>query len=51
MTQEKSTAGRVTRKALVAGDQDFVRHLVHEVTQEILEAEMTDALGAEPYAV
>ena len=32
----------------MAEDQDLVRHLVREVMQEILEAEMTDALGAEP---
>jgi putative transposase len=48
MTQQKSTAGRANLKALIAEDQDFVRHLVREVMQEILEAEMTDALGAEP---
>ena len=45
MTQEKSTAGRATLKALLADDQDLMRHLVREVMQEILEAEMTDALG------
>ena len=48
MTQENSRAAHATLKALVAEDQDFVRHLVREVMQEILEAEMTDALGAEP---
>jgi putative transposase len=48
MTQEKSTAGRATLKALLADDQDLMRHLVREVMQEILEAEMTDALAAEP---
>jgi putative transposase len=48
MTQEKSTAGRATLKALLADDQDLMRHLVREVMQEILEVEMTDALGAEP---
>jgi putative transposase len=48
MTQEKSRAAQATLKALASEDQDFVRHLVREVMQEILEAEMTDALGAEP---
>ena len=48
MTQEKSRAAHPSLKALMAEDQDFVRHLVREVMQEILEAEMTDALGAEP---
>jgi putative transposase len=47
MTQEKSSAAYASLKALAAEDQDFVRHLVREVMQEILEAEMTDALGAE----
>ena len=48
MTQEKSTQGRANLKALMTEDQDFVRHLVREAMQQILEAEMTDALGAEP---
>jgi putative transposase len=48
MTQETSRAAQATLKALASEDQDFVRHLVREVMQEILEAEMTDALGAEP---
>jgi putative transposase len=47
MTQEKSRAAQASLKGLMAEDQDFVRHLVREVMQEILEAEMTDALGAE----
>jgi putative transposase len=48
MTQKKSTAGRATLKALMAEDQELMRTLVREVMHEILEAEMTDALGAEP---
>ena len=48
MTQSKSTQGGADLKALMAEDQDFVRILVREVMQEILEMEMTDALGAEP---
>jgi len=47
MTQRKSRAATVTLKALMADDQDLMRHLVREVMQEILEAEMTDTLGAE----
>jgi putative transposase len=34
-------------KALLAGDRDFLRPLVQAVLQELLEAEMTEALGAE----
>jgi putative transposase len=34
-------------KALLAQDQDFLRPLVQAVLQELLEAEMTEALGAE----
>ncbi len=48
MTQEKSTAHRATLKALMADDQEFLRELVREAMQQILEAEMTDSLGAEP---
>jgi putative transposase len=48
MTQRKSTQAPANLKALAGEDQDFVRLLVREVMQEILEAEMTDSLGAEP---
>jgi putative transposase len=48
MTQEKSTAAGLSLKALIADDQDLMRQLVRAAMQEILEAEMTDALGAEP---
>lgn len=34
-------------KALLAGDRDFLRPVVHAVLQELPEAEMTEALGAE----
>ena len=33
-------------KALLRQDQDFLRPLVQAVLQELLEAEMTEALGA-----
>ena len=48
MTHEKSTAARFALKDLAAGDQELMRHLVRAAMQEILEAEMTDALAAEP---
>jgi putative transposase len=48
MTQSKSRAASGNLKALVADDQEFLRQIVREAMQQILEAEMTDALGAEP---
>ncbi len=34
-------------KALLAADRDFLRPLVQTILQELLEAEMTEAVGAE----
>ena len=48
MTQKKSTAVGTNWKALLSEDADLMRELVRHVMQEILEAEMTDTLGAEP---
>ena len=48
MTQKKLTATGTDWKALVSEDADLMRAVVRQVMQEILEAEMTDALGAEP---
>ena len=48
MTQEKSTSARTNLKALLAEDEDFLREIVREAMQQILEAEMTDTVGAEP---
>jgi len=48
MTQRKSTPAGRDLKALVAQDQEFLRQIVREAMQQVLEAEMTDALGAEP---
>ena len=48
MTHRKSRAAGGNLKALVADDQEFLRQIVREAMQQILEAEMTDALGAEP---
>ena len=48
MTREKSTAAGGNLKALVAEDQEFLRQIVREAMQQVLEAEMSDALGAEP---
>jgi putative transposase len=46
MTHEESTTSGLSLKALLAEDQDFMRQLVRAAMQEILEAEMTEALGA-----
>ena len=48
MTQSKSKATNADWKALLAEDDDFLRGIVRTVLQEVLEAEMTEALGAEP---
>jgi len=47
MTQGKSTLRRAEVKALLVEDRDFLRPLVQAVLPELLEAEMTEALGAE----
>ena len=48
MTQKKSTAQGTNWKALLAEDADLMRELVRHVMQEILEAEMTETIGAAP---
>lgn len=47
MTRRKNKARLEEVKALLAADRDFLRPLVQAVLQELLEAEMTEALGAE----
>jgi putative transposase len=46
MTRKEHKAGRIDLKALAGGDRDFLRELIRTTVQEVLEAEMTDALGA-----
>ena len=46
MTRGKDTAKRSTAKGVLEGDGDFLRALVKEAMQEVLEAEMDQALGA-----
>jgi putative transposase len=46
MTKKEHKAQRIDLKALVGGDRDFLRELIRTTLQEVLEAEMTDALGA-----
>src|ERR1700684_412648 len=46
MTERKHKAGRIDLKGLVGTDREFLRELIRTTVQEVLEAEMTDALGA-----
>jgi transposase-like protein len=47
MTDQKGKSGTIDVKALLAEDADFLRTLVRATIQEVLEVEMTEALGAE----
>jgi transposase-like protein len=44
---KQDSAKRVNWKALSAEQQDFLRPLIQEAVQQVLEAEMDEALGAE----
>ena len=47
MTDRKGKSRTIDVKALLAGDEKFLRALVRTALQEVLEVEMTQALGAE----
>ena len=47
MTDRKGKSGTIDVKALLTGDEGFLRALVRTALQEVLEVEMTEALGAE----
>ena len=47
MTKRQGKSGTIDIKALLAEDGEFLRVLVRTALQEVLEAEMTEALGAE----
>ena len=47
MTERKGKSGTIDVKALLAGDEEFLRGLVRTALQEVLEVEMAEALGAE----
>src|SRR5690349_16301632 len=47
MTKKQGKSGTIDVKALLAEDEEFLRALVRAALQEVLEAEMTEALGAE----
>ena len=46
MTVKDGTKGSADLKALVVSDPDLVRTLVRMALQEVLEAEMTETIGA-----
>ena len=47
MTERKGKSGPIDVKAVLRGDEEFLRALVRTALQEVLEAEMTETLGAE----
>ena len=47
MTERKGKSGTIDVKALLAGDEEFLRALVRAALQEVLEVEMAETLGAE----
>ena len=47
MTKRQGKPGTIDVKALVREDEEFLRALVRTALQEVLEADMTEALGAE----
>src|SRR5438105_12672006 len=47
MTKRQGKSGTIEVKAILAEDQEFLRALVRTALQEVLEAEMTEALSAE----
>ena len=48
MTHKKSRAAHGTVKALMAEEKDFLREIVRETMQQLLEAEMSETIGAGP---
>jgi hypothetical protein len=47
MTKKRGKSGTIDVKGIVAEDEEFLRALVRAALQEVLEAEMTEAVGAE----
>ena len=46
MTKREGKAELIDLKALLAGDEDYLRTMVEAIVQATLEAEMSEALGA-----
>jgi len=49
MTEKKRNTSALEWKALMEGQKDFLKPLVQEVVQQVLEAEMAEAVEAERY--
>ena len=47
MTKKQGKSGTIDVKGIVAEDEEFLRALVRAALQEVLEAEMTEAVGVE----
>jgi putative transposase len=47
MTRKQDSANKTDWKALISEQQDFLRPLVQQVVQQVLEAEMDEVVGAE----
>lgn len=47
MTRKQDSAKKTNWKELMAEQEDFLRPLVQEIVQQVLEAEMDEAIGAE----
>lgn len=47
MTRKQDSANKINWKQLMADQEDFLKPLIREVLQQVLEAEMEEALGAE----
>ena len=47
MTKRQGRSGTIDVKVVLAEDEEFLRALVRTALQEVLEAEMAEALGAE----
>ena len=45
--QQKATSHGIDAKAMLSADPEFLTRIVAEALQDVLEAEMTDAIGAE----
>jgi transposase-like protein len=47
MTGKQNSAKKLAWKEMLAEQEDFLRPLVQEIVQQVLEAEMEETLGAE----